>query len=448
MPRYSARCVTAAGQGFSLEMEAPSIDALRQFVERRQGFLVSQREIPPRLAGRRTRIPAEALAQLFNLLALQLACGVHTDQAIAKLRAEFPDRRVRLVLEGVHSQLSSARAALSAALALFPRSFPEGTIAAVRVGEQSGATGLAERFADLRDQIRFRLKIRQAAVRAVAYPAFILSFAAGVVGLVRSGDARALPRGRVVGRVLRRHLPRRLRLLLLVVVVGLLLVKLVPLVEELLTSLHVPLPPVTRGILTVSAFARQHGVSLLAGTLLALAAAHLLRSWPPSALALDRLLLRLPVAGSIFRALVTAEIAKTYRALYSAGASATDSLAACAAVVPNRALRVALLRARRALETGELTADKPDHPAITEALRSTGYLPELALTIIGTGEVSGGLARALDHVAEHYAQSAQEQIAVFFALFDKLLMLVLIFTVGLVILGIWQPIMTAAQNIH
>ena len=154
------------------------------------------------------------------------------------------------------------------------------------------------------------------------------------------------------------------------------------------------------------------------------------------------------MAGSIFRALVTAEIAKTYRALYSAGASATDSLAACAAVVPNRALRVALLRARRALETGELTADKPDHPAITEALRSTGYLPELALTIIGTGEVSGGLARALDHVAEHYAQSAQEQIAVFFALFDKLLMLVLIFTVGLVILGIWQPIMTAAQNIH
>ena len=410
MPRYAARCVTATGEGFSLEIEAANVAALRQFIEGRQGFLVSQREIPPRLAGRRIRLPAEAQAQLFNLLALQLSNGVHTDLAVAKLRDEFPDRRVRRVLEGIHAQLATARAALSDAMAQFPRSFPEGTIAAVRVGEQAGAAGLAERFADLRDQLRFRQKIRRAAVRAIAYPAFILCFAAGVVGL--------------------------------------LLVKLVPLVQELLDSLHVPLPPVTRGILATSAFVRHEGGWLLAGAGFAVLLAHLLRAWPPSALALDRLLLRLPVAGPIFRALVTAEIAKTYRALYSAGASAADSLTACAAVVPNRALRAALLRARRALETGELTASQPDHPAITAALRSTGYLPEMALTIISTGEVSGGLARALDHVAEHYAQTAEERLAVFFALFDKALMLALIFTIGLVILGIWQPIMTAAQNIH
>ncbi|MFI5338064.1 MAG: type II secretion system F family protein, partial [Opitutales bacterium] len=325
-------------------------------------------------------------------------------------RDEFPDRRVRTVLAGIHSQLATARSALSDAMALFPRSFSEGTIATVRVGEQAGAAALAERFADLRDQLRFRLKIRRAAGHAVAYPAFILCFATGVVSL--------------------------------------LLVKLVPLVEELLVSLNVPLPSATRGILAVSAFVRHHGLWLLAGAALVLVLARLLRTWPPSALAFDRLLLRLPVAGAIFRALVTAEVAKTYRALYSAGASAADSLTACAAVVTNRALRAALLRARRSLETGELTADKPDHPAITEALRSTGYFPEMALTIISTGEVTGGLIRALDHVAEHYAQAAQERIAVFFAVFDKALMLALIFTVGVVILGIWQPIMTAAQNFH
>jgi len=52
------------------------------------------------------------------------------------------------------------------------------------VGEESGGAALAARCDDLRDQIAFRIAIRKTATKAVAYPIFILSFAAGVVGLV------------------------------------------------------------------------------------------------------------------------------------------------------------------------------------------------------------------------------------------------------------------------
>jgi len=145
---------------------------------------------------------------------------------------------------------------------------------------------------------------------------------------------------------------------------------------------------------------------------------------------------------------VTAEVAKNYRALYVAGADAGSTFAACAGVVRNRALRAALLRSRTLLESGIVTAGNPDAPAITEALRATGYFPELALTIIGTGEMSGGLTRALDNVAKHYSAKAQERISTFFAIFDKVVMLALIATVGCVVIGMWMPIMTAAQNIR
>jgi len=77
-----------------------------------------------------------------------------------------------------------------------------------------------------------------------------------------------------------------------------------------------------------------------------------------------------------------------------------------------------------------------------------GLFPELALTIIGTGEASGGLVRALDSVARHYSTKAQERIAVFFAFFDKIVMLAVIAMVGAVALGMWMPIMTAEQNMH
>jgi type IV pilus assembly protein PilC len=105
-----------------------------------------------------------------------------------------------------------------------------------------------------------------------------------------------------------------------------------------------------------------------------------------------------------------------------------------------------LLRSRTLLESGIVTAGNPDAPAITEALRATGYLPELALTIIGTGESSGSLSQALENVARHYSTKAQERIQVFFAVFDKAVMLALIAAVGAVVIGMWMPIMTAAES--
>ena len=153
------------------------------------------------------------------------------------------------------------------------------------------------------------------------------------------------------------------------------------------------------------------------------------RLWPSR----RRLMLRLPFIGGIFRALATAEVAKNYRALYGAGADAGSTFSACAQPSENRALRAALLRSRTLLESGTATAGNPDAPAITEALRATGYFPELALTIIGTGEASGGLARALESVARHYSTKAQDASPSSSPIFDKVVMLALIATVGAVV---------------
>ena len=410
MPIFRARCVTQAGRFFAGEFDVPSAVALREAVEARGAFLIRYRELKPRIGGRRIKLSLGTLAQLFDLLAMQLGAGVPADVAVAKLRDEFPDRRARLILRGVHAELARSTASLSDALGKYPRSFPEGMIATLKVGEESGGAALAARCEDLRDQIAFRIAIRKTAVKAVAYPVFILCFAACVVGL--------------------------------------LLVRLIPNLKVLLDSLNVPLPEITRLILRASALLQSYWRSILIGAIGLVLVIRILREIPAVAIATDRLMLRLPFIGGITRALATAEVAKNYRALYGAGVDAGSTFSACAHAAKNRALRAALLRSRTLLESGTATVGNPDAPAITEALRATGYFPELALTIIGTGEASGGLARALDSVARYYSTKAQDNIAVFFAIFDKVVMLVLIATVGAVVLGMWMPIMTAAQNMH
>ena len=410
MPIFRAKCVTQGGRFFAGEFDVPSVAALREAVEARGSFLIKHKELKPRIGGHRTRLSLGTLVQLFDLLAMQLGAGVPVDLAVAKLRDEFPDRGARRILRGVHAELSRSTASLSDALGKYPRSFPEGIVATLKVGEESGGAALAARCDDLRDQIAFRIAIRKTATKAVAYPIFILSFAACVVGLV--------------------------------------LLRLIPNLKPLLDSLNVPLPEITRIILGVSAFCQSSWRLILASAIGAATVFRLLRVVPPLAAFTDRLILRLPFVGGIAQALATAEVAKNYRALYGAGADAGSTFSACAHAAGNRALRAALLRSRTLLESGTATAGNPDAPAITEALRATGYFPELALTIIGTGEASGGLIRALDSVARHYSTKAQERIAVFFAIFDKMVMLVVIAMVGAVALGMWMPIMTAEQNMH
>ena len=410
MPTYRAKCVTQGGQFFAQECDAPSVAALRTAIESRGAFVLQAEVVRARTGPRHTKLRLTTLVHLFDLLAMQLSAGVPTEVAVAKLKDDFPDRAARAVLSGIHAELASSTASLSGALAKYPRSFPEGIVATVRVGEEAGGPALAARFEDLRDQIAFRLAIRQTAAKAVAYPAFILVFASGVIGVLA--------------------------------------VKLVPNLKLLLDSLNVPLPAITHQVLGASAWVQTSWPWIIGAAALFLIGVRFLRLLPPVAMATDRVILRLPFLGGIFQALVTAEVAKNYRALYSAGTDAGSTLAACAGVVRNRALKAALLRSRTLLESGIVTAGNPDAPAITEALRATGYFPELALTIIGTGEASGALALALDNVAKHYAVRAQERVQVFFAVFEKAVMLGVIAIVGAIVVGLWMPIMTAAQNLQ
>lgn len=410
MPTYRAKCVSQTGRFFAEEFDVPNVPALRAAVEARGAFVIQHREIEPSARSHRIRLSLADLVQLFDLLAMQLGAGVPAELAVAKLKNEFPDRTTRVVLRGIHAELSRGTASLSGALAKYPRSFPESVIATVRVGEESGAAALAARFEDLRDQFAFRISIRKTAGKAVAYPLFVLGFAGAVIGF--------------------------------------LIVKLVPNLKALVDALNVPLPAITRAVLGVSAFAQSFWPHFAVAVVGLVVVTQFIRGWPKAAATIDRIVLRLPLAGGVFQALVTAEVAKNYRALYSAGADAGSTLNACAGVVRNRALKSALLRSRTLLESGIVDACNPDAPAITQALRATGYFPELALTIIGTGEMSGALAPALDKVARHYAAMAQERVQVLFAMFEKLVLLALIAVVGAIVIGLWLPIATATQHIH
>ncbi len=340
--------------------------------------------------------------QFFRQMALLLSAGFLITEALARLRDRYPDAPSRRLLREVHARVSEARTSFSRALALFPRSFSPGTVAVIEAGEEAGAARLAERLADLADRIAYARANRRQVRQACAYPAFVLLMAGG------------------------------LYVLLLGVVF--------PRLAALLATLGGRLPPLTQAVISVSAIVRS-GWPFVAGGVAALAAAiAVLRRFPCTALALDRLLLRLPFAGPAYRDLTAALICKIYRQLYQANKPAPEIVDLCAHLTGNAAIRHGLREIRRAIMSGTAT--------LAGAFSRSGLLPPLACLALEVGEQSGQLAPAMDRTAAYLDDLARERIRAAIAVINPALTLGIVGGVGLMIISFFQAVYQVVYAPH
>lgn len=203
-------------------------------------------------------------------MAALLGAGIPIPQALDGLGQEEENPQLQEVIRQI-SETVRKGASVSAALEEHPRLFSKLYVSMVRVGEEAGA--LPKVMADLAALLEHEDEVRGEVVAAISYPAFVLAF--GIFTVI----------------------------ILLVVV----LPRLFSMLQEMLDIL--PLP--TLILLKVSGTLQQHWPWFISGSI-ALAAGLIwyVRS-PQGALAWDRLKLRLPLMGSIFRAAALSRFART-----------------------------------------------------------------------------------------------------------------------------------------
>jgi general secretion pathway protein F len=372
----------------------------------RSGAHLPFRRWPP--AGRanrwlfRTKISPRHLIQLFRQMEMLLSSGILIVEALEKLRERYPDRRARRVLAVVHAEVAQSRSSLSRALALFPRSFPPGIVAVIEAGEEGGTARLADRFADLAERTAYAQANRQQVRKACAYPVLVLSMAAG------------------------------LYIVLLTVVF--------PRLADLLASLGANLPPLTRGMIAVSNSIRRHWAAPAAALAAAPAILAASRRFPAAMLALDRLFLRAPLIGRIYRYLAIALVCKIYRSLYNANKPAPEILGLCAQVTGNACFRQGLENAKSRVETGRAS--------LAEALAQIGLFPPLACLAIDVGEQSGQLSQALERVAVFYGEEARERMNFAIGVLNPVLTLAAVGGVGLALLSFFQAMYQVVYAVH
>lgn len=221
-----------------------------------------------------------------------------------------------------------------------------------------------------------------------------------------------------------------------VLITLLLLIKVIPVFEEIYESFGGELPLPTQILLNISALVRQYFLFLL--IFLAVSAAALWR-WirtPAGREVWDRMILRLPVFGPLFRKVAISRFSRTLATLFQTGVPVLVSLEIVQEVAGNRVVAHAVEKVRDQVRQGQPMA---------EPLLASGVFPAMVVRMIEVGEKTGQIEKMLAKIADFYDEQVEAAIAGLTSIIEPVLIAFLGVVVGGIVICMFMPIFKLSE---
>lgn len=213
----------------------------------------------------------------------------------------------------------------------------------------------------------------------------------------------------------------------------------VPNFAELYSSMQAQLPRPTLILIAIGTTARNY---VLTGFIVLVLALIGLRAWtktPRGRLAMDRLLLRIPVAGETWVKYQVAQFSRVLGTLLTGGIPLLQALETAADSLGTPVLKDVLGKAATMVREGQ---------PLSTSLRQTKIFPGLALDMIEVGESTGALPAMLGSVAEFYEEDVSTQTTAALSLIEPAIMIFMGIFVAFVLISLYLPIFSLADTIR
>ena len=145
----------------------------------------------------------------------------------------------------------------------------------------------------------------------------------------------------------------------------------------------------------------------------------------------DRILLRLPIFGSIIRQNILSKFSKTFGILISSGVSVMEAMNLVKRVVSNRVYELAVIDATKNIENGI---------SITDSLKETGVFPPIMIQLFSTGEETGEIDNLSLKASEFYTKQVNASVDRLTSLIEPMLIVLVGIVIGGVIIVTYLPI--------
>ncbi len=400
MAKFQWEATSRSGEKKKGAMEADTADVVENRL-RSDGLVVTKvkkeaRQITITFG---SGVPPKDLQIFTRQLATMIDAGLPLVQCLDILAAQTPNKIFARILGQVKSSVEQG-STFSEGLRKHPKVFDELYVNLVAAGEIGGI--LDTILNRLAIYIEKSVKLKAQIKSAMFYPIGILVVAIGVIAVM--------------------------------------LVKVIPTFENMYKEMgpQAKLPGATTVVISIShSFMDQWYVyvGVLFGTIFGSGA---MRRTERGREMFDRVLLRLPVMGSVLRKIVVARFTRTLGTLLSSGVPILDALDICARTAGNRVVQAGIQKARDKISEGHDMAGP---------LAEARVFPAMVVQMIGVGEQTGAMDQMLQKIADFYEEEDDAAVTSMTSLIEPIMMAFLGIVVGGLIIAMYLPIFGLAGNI-
>jgi type IV pilus assembly protein PilC len=221
------------------------------------------------------------------------------------------------------------------------------------------------------------------------------------------------------------------------IVVVVIMLFVIPAFKSVFASFGADLPAPTLLVIAMSDFFVSYWY-ILFGTLFGFFY-FLMQAWkrsPKVQIAVDRMLLKLPIFGSVLRKATIARWLRTLSTMFAAGVPLVEALDSVGGAAGNYVYLMATKKIQSEVATGT---------SLTVSMQNAKVFPNMVLQMAAIGEESGSLDAMLGKSADIYEREVDEAVDSLSSLMEPLIMVVLGTIIGGLVVAMYLPIFKLGQ---
>ena len=398
MALYAYKGVDGKGRVVTGKVYADNLLEVENRLAKSSIDFINGKPVKQRSFGRRKNLSRKELITLFFQLEQLTSAGVPLIDSLTDLRNSATEKHIAEILAGILENIEGGKK-FSEALSIYERDFDQVTISLIAVGEEAGE--LPKILADIARSFQWEDEMSSKAVKMAIYP--------GIVGFVILGVATFL------------------------------MIYLVPQIVPFIQDMGTEIPGYTLALIATSEFFSNYWWAIFtAPFLLTVIMKYLGKTSEKFRYHRDKLLLKVPLTGSIIFKLKLARFSSYLALLYASGVTIIRSLEICKALINNTFLESKI---------GEIQENISSGNTISESFMQVGFFPPFVIRMIKVGESTGNFDNSLKNISLFYDREVKELIEKIEPTINPLLTVILGGLLGWILFSVLGPVYDTFSNI-
>jgi type IV pilus assembly protein PilC len=407
MPTFQYEAMDHTGREVKDSIDAATQEEAQQLI-RQKGFFVTKisektkktrKASAARRGGRRKKksftigkISTKQLCTFTRQLSILQDAGLPILRSLKILEGQARPGVLKNSLQDVIEDIESGMT-LSEAFSKHPKAFDRLYCNMIKAGEAGGALeAILQRLADFKEKAQ---SLKRKIKGAMVYPIVVVFVACTIVGFI--------------------------------------LYFIIPKFEAIFKDFGVPLPRMTIILIEASHFLIKYFYVVFLTPILIWIFIKLLYRNRTGAYICDRILLMIPVMGTIAEKSTVARTMRTLGTLVQSGVPILESLNIVKETAGNAVFERAFSRIYESIREGE---------TIAQPLREARIVDDIVVNMIDVGEETGELDTMLNKIADNYEEEVEVAVESLVSLLEPIMIVVLGGIVGFIVIALFLPLIT------